>query len=379
MDDDEHQQLMEDLANDFLCRRSSFVLTTDPPRRRRRQRPERAESHSPAARCSSLDSQLVRSPIGPPVIARPAQKSQTVLARAPVSSVEAIGIRGKRMKDPTFQGASSNSSKGVRPQTPNALAIPNPTRSPKHDLMCASNQAISPFARKFLWTHQSRPDAPPAHAPISRRVIAECTSRAHSGDTVPAAAADTSEHAIPRAHSEPLREPTKNLLHWAQRPAAKNLLHCAQRPVELQQETSRQQLQAALTRATSLRNISAGLQNPKPKKFKVVAHAVMAAFSMRAPPPLGRSDSEVTNTDVAMLAWEHSKRLALGRRRSGEDGAHGAVDQAHFGPAEKPASSTSSDALLRESTSRASLKGSTSRALSLIRETGLGLTSRAGV
>ena len=57
MDEDQHHQAMEDLANYFLCYRSSFVSTTDPSRRRRRQRPELdCERISPAESCSLLDS-----------------------------------------------------------------------------------------------------------------------------------------------------------------------------------------------------------------------------------------------------------------------------------------------------------------------------------
>jgi len=367
MDDDQHQQLMEDLANDFLCYRSSFESTTDPPRRRRRQRPERAcESPSPAARCSPLDSP---GPIGPPVIAHPAQKSHAVAARAPVSSVEAIGVGGKRMMDPTSRGASAKSFIGISPQTPNAPAGPNPTSSTKHDLLRASNHAITPSARKFLWMLKSRADS--AHAPRHRHASAESTSRALSGGTVPAAATETSHHAVPRSQSEPLREPAKTLLHWAQRPVA---------PVEIQRATSLQKLHAALARAPSLPNIAAGRPNPKPKGFKAVAHAVIATFSLqreRAPTDLPRADSGVTDADVAMLAWEHTERLALGRRRAGSVGAHDAVAPCVAPPppvqrqaARKLLCATSSDALLR---------GSTSRALSLIRETGLDLTSRAGV
>ena len=183
MDEDQHQQIMEDLANDFLriARHSSR-----PPTRRaaERQRPERdCESNSPAASCSQLDSPLVQSSSGPPAIANPAHKS--------------------------FKGSSPQST------------------SSKHGSMRA------PFARKFLWTHKSRPESPLAHAPRHRHVCAGCVARAHDGKVLDAAA-DTSEHggtcqtsAIPRSQSKPLLETAKPLPHWAQRPVA---------PMELQQQ-----------------------------------------------------------------------------------------------------------------------------------------------
>ena len=372
MDEDQHQQVMEDLANDFLCYRSSFVSTADPPRRRRRQRPERAcESNSPAVSCSQLDSPLVRSSSGPPAIANHAQKS----------------------------------SKGASPQS----------TSSKHDSMRA------PFARKFLWTHKSRPDSPLPHAPRHQHVCVECAARARLGGKVPAAAADTSElggtfqsSAIPRSQSEPLLEARKPLLHWAQRgrerarevgreresereSARARERESAQRPVA-PVELPQQRVGLA---APSLRNVAAGRRSVH---LKAIAHALIATFSLRDLP------RGITNADVAMLAWEHTERLELaaGRQaRAGEVGAHGEVASKspfdHSGshkaaaryaapPVERQAArkllrATSSDALLRGDRihpekarkSDALLRGSTSRALSLIRENGFGLTNRAGV
>jgi len=105
---------------------------------------------------------------------------------------------GRRMMHPTSKGSSPQSSKGG---------------SPNHDSL------RSPFARKFLWTQESPPDSPLAHAPLHRRVCAECTSRAHSHGKVHQ---DTSEHAsstLQRSQSEPL----KPLLHWAKRPVTNRL------------------------------------------------------------------------------------------------------------------------------------------------------------
>ena len=141
MDDDEHQQVMKDLANYFLCYRSSFDSTTDPPRRRHRQRAW--ESHSRAVNCNLLDSPLVRSPFGPLVIAHPAQKSHTH-SHASLSPQDGgarkhpidQGIGGKRMS----KGCNLKICKGGSPQTPSASTGLNPTTSPNQDSM------RSPFA-----------------------------------------------------------------------------------------------------------------------------------------------------------------------------------------------------------------------------------------
>jgi len=353
MDDDQHQQVMEDLANDFLCYRSSFDSTTDPPRRRRRQRPERDwESHSRAASCNLLDSPLVWSPSGPLGIAHPAKKSHTH-AHASLSPQDGgarndpidQGIGGKRMS----KGCSPKICKGGSPQTLSASTGLNPTTSPNHDSL------RSPFARKFLWTHTLRPDSPLAHAPRHRHVCTECASHAHSDGRVHQAAAATSKHAIPRSQSEPLPEPAKPLLQWAKRPVA---------PVELQRTSSLQELQVGLARAPSLRNNRLFAH----RHLKAVAHALIATISMSAPRDLTRG---VTNEDVTMAAWEHTERIALGRRRSGSVGAARCVaPPVQRQAAEKLLCATSSDALLR---------GSTSRALSLIREKGFDLTNRAEV
>jgi len=306
MEDQQHQQVMEDLANDFLCYRSSFDSTTGPPRRRRRQR-------------RLLDSPLVRSPSGPLVIAHPAQKSHTHALAALWPQDGGVrkhqidqGIGGKRIpkwgsskslqdggahKHQIDQGiggkriskrGSSKSLQGGNPKTPNASTGPNPTTSPNHDSL------RSPFARKFLWTHKSHPDSPLAHAPRHRHVCAESASHAHSDGKVHQAAANTSEHVIP----QPLPEPAKPLLHWAKRPVAP----------ELQRANALRDLQEGLARAPSLRNN----KSPAFRTFKAVAHVLIAKISMSAPRDLLRG---VTNADVTMLAWEHTERRALGTRR----------------------------------------------------------------
>jgi len=376
MDDAQHQQVVEDLANDLLCYRSSFDSTTDPPRRRRRQRPERVWEGPPrAASCNPLDSPLVRSPIGPLVIAHPAQKAHTH-AHAALSPQDGgarkhpidHGIGFKRIS----KGCSPKISKGGSPQTPGASTGPKSTTSPNHDSL------RPPFARKFLWTHKSHSGSPLAHAPRHRRVCVECASRPHSDGKVHHAAADTSAHAIPRSQSEPPPEPAKTLLHWAKRPAAP----------QLQRANSLQELQVGLARAPSLRNNRLFAHG----HLKAVAHALIATFSMSAP-------KGVTNEDVTMLAWEHTERLALGRRRSGETSPPGPAS-GETGPASGDdfspiASETGSVApvrpvappvqrqaarkLLRATSSDALLRGSTSRALSLIRETGFEITNRAEV
>ena len=352
MDDDQLQQVMEDLANDFLCYRSTFDSTSDPPRRRRRrQSPERAwATPSRVANYNSLDSPLVRSPRGPRVIAHSAKKPHThaLAALSPQDGgarkhpiVQGIGCKR------TSKGGSPNSYKGGSPQTPSAFS-PNPTTSPNHDSL------RSPFSRKFLWTHQSRPDSPLAHAPRHRHVCADCASRAHSNGKVHRAVADTSQHVIPRSYSEPLPEQAKPLLHWAKRPD----------PVRVH---SRRELPVGLAQAPpSLRNNRHVAQ----RHLKAVAHALVATISMAAPRNVPRG---VTDEDLTMLAWEHTERLALGRRRSAEAASLGAVVRSVAPPAQRL------DAFLRGNTSDALLRGSTSRALSLIRERGLDIKNTAEI
>ena len=141
--------------------------------------------------------------------------------------------------------------------------------SPKHDSL------RSPSSRKFLWTQTPRadsplPSSPLARTPSQRHVFAECAPRTQSDGTVHQVAAgkkDTSEHATPtmrRSRSEPL-----SLFEAAE----------AQSPVEP---------------APSLRDVASG----RPSN---------ARFPMREP--------RVTMGDVAMLAWEHTKRLDLQRIR----------------------------------------------------------------
>jgi len=358
MDDGQHQQVMEDLATDFLCYRSSFDLTTDSPLRRRRQCPphlasrvKEVERSTSAPIARDREDERVLDMLGMTErhfqATRPLHIKRTVISRrhssrlacstpSPTSagsshlSCPSRAAGGKRMMDLISKGSSPQGSKGG---------------SPKHDSL------RSPVARKFLWTQESHPVSPPAHAPLHRRVCAECTARAHSDGKVHQAEADTSEHAsstLQRSHSEPLSEPLKPLLQWAKRPVA---------PVELQ-------------RANSL-DVEAG--HRRAPKMKAVAHALIATFSMSAPRDLLRGDAVVTSEDVTMLAWEHAERIAIGRRRSESVGAHDAV--APPPPVQRQAArkllcAPSSDALLR---------GSTSRALSLIREKGFDLTSGAGV
>ena len=241
------------------------------------------------------------------------------------------------MIDPPSKGSSPQSSKGG---------------SPNHDSL------RSPFARKFLWTQESHPDSPLAHAPRHRRVCAECTSRAHSDGKVHQSAADIGPPDMPRSHSEPLPESAKPLLHWAKRPLA---------PVVLERANSLEELQAGLAQARSGNNRIFAHRH-----LKAVAHALIATISMRPPRDLPRG---VTNDDVTMLAWEHTERLALGRQRAGSVEAVAPPPRVVAPPVERQAArkllcSASSDALLR---------GGTSRALSLLREEGFDITSAAEV
>ena len=182
------------------------------------------------------------------------------------------------------------------------------------------------------------------HAPRHRYVCAEFASRAHSDGKVHQAAADTSQHAsstLHRSQSEPLPEPSTPLLHWARRPVA---------PVE-----------AGHRRAPQI---------------KAVAHALIATFSMSAPRDLLRGDSgRLTKQDVSMLAWEHTERLALGRRRAGSGRARDAVARCVAPPVERQEGRK----LLCPTSSDAVLRGGTSRALSLIREKGSDLANGAEV
>ena len=258
MDDGQRQQVMEDLATAFLCYRSPFDLTTDPPLRRRRQRPPHlASCVTKVKRGVSVNLVLAREDervldmlgmterrsqaklplhIKRSVISR--RRSSRLACFAPRRassgpshlSYPSRAAKGKRMMDHTSKGSSPQSSKGG---------------SPKHDSL------RSPFARKFLWAQDSHPDSPPAHAPLHRRVCAECTSRAHSDGKAHQAEADTSEHAsatLQWSQSEPLPAPSKPRRHWAKRSVA---------PVE-----------AGHRRAP---------------KIKAVAHALIATFSMSAP------------------------------------------------------------------------------------------------
>ena len=332
--------------------------TTDLPHRRRRQRPERAwESPFSVTSCNPLDSPLVRSASGPPVIAHPAQKSHTH-AHAELSPQDGgarthpidQGIGGKRI----YKKGSPKISRGGSPHTPSASTGPNPTTSPNHDSL------RSPFARKFLWTHKSRPDSLLARAPRRHRhVCAECASRAHSDGKAHEAAADTGEHVIPRTESEPLLEPAKPLLHWARRPVA---------GVELQRANSLQEVQVGLAGAPPLRNNRPSAQ----RHLKAVSHALIASSSMSAPRDFPRG---VSNDEVNMLAWEHIERLKLGRRRSGEAEALEESERSEAPPLQPRAGRK----LLRAASSDALLKRSTSRALSLLRETGYDDMNRAEV
>jgi hypothetical protein len=108
-------------------------------------------------------------------------------------------------------------------------------------------------------------------------------------------------------------------------------------------------------------------------KIKAVAHALIATLSMGAPRDHRRGDLVVTNEDVSMLAWEHTNRLAIGKRRAGSVEGHDAVARCVAPPIERQAAKK----LLCAASSDALLRGSTSRALSLIREKGFDLTSGA--
>ena len=213
MDEDQHKQVMEDLTNDFLCDRSSFVWTSpaDPPLRRRRQRPPLL-----ASRFKEVE-RINSGPLERNVIFRHHSIRRDSSSSTPgsTSSGPSRAASGKRMMDPTSKEASPQSSKESL-RAPKSSTGPNPDTSPKHESL------RPPSTRKFLWKHTSLPDAP---ARRHRHVRTECASRAHSDGRVQ----DTSEEAsstIRRAHSEPLPEP------------AKQLLHEDQRPVELQRTTS---------------------------------------------------------------------------------------------------------------------------------------------
>ncbi|KAJ1488407.1 hypothetical protein T484DRAFT_1939246 [Baffinella frigidus] len=306
MEQDQHQQVVEDLVNDLLFHAASFVSTTTAsPPRRRRQRPLPLEIPSGAASSVSLDAPLVRGPSASPAVAPPPryplQPPRTL--NGPVHSLKE-GNGERRGSSPTtspqhhFLRAHSRerAPSRERAHSREASRDPSPTTAPQHDSLRSHSR------RKFLWAPTSGHKSLFAHAPHLRHLREESALRAISLGNVRHAAPDTREHASQTMHRSQSAEPPS--------PPAQPLGHTPVEQLQLEQSLAPiRRVPSGVPRAGSVRNVASGLRSVV--LLKAAAHAIIAAGRDE-----GGKDRQgsITSADLAMIQWEHQERLELAAR-----------------------------------------------------------------
>ncbi|KAJ1488408.1 hypothetical protein T484DRAFT_1783247 [Baffinella frigidus] len=255
MEQQRHQEVVEDLVNDLLCNCSAFLP------RRRRQRPLHLRSPSSATSCIPLDSPLVQDPCGPP-------------------AVTPLALPTER----TCSGAASAKStkRGIAASTG-----PSATTKPKRDSLAAKHSR-----RKLVPAYTRGRDLP------------ELTSRAHSGGKVLPAKADTSKDASPTFS----RSHTAMALSRPAQPARRQLTAAPTRALSHRDLTVAPNTSPSLHSAPSRHDAApTGRNVASSVHLKALAHAVIASTSTRTPS---------ASANLAMLSWEHQERLEIKARRA---------------------------------------------------------------
>ncbi|KAJ1469290.1 hypothetical protein T484DRAFT_2182489 [Baffinella frigidus] len=158
LEQDEHQQVVEDLVNDGLCHAASFVSTTTAsPPRRRRQRPLPLENPSGAASCNPLEP-FVRVPSAPCAVAKPSQRPH----RPPSISIPSLAASNIPLNAPLVRC----------PSGPPAVAPSSPAHTPQPE---GTPSGLSPHEHLLLAvaTAKSSKVTPwalsPQHASVEQR------------------------------------------------------------------------------------------------------------------------------------------------------------------------------------------------------------------